>query len=68
MTVAAVHQITHEELHREAVQELPDREAMSLINSNVAIPINVALAANVLSDNSVAYASAVQTVDIDQST
>lgn len=60
--------LTHEELSMQMAQELPDREAMSLINSNIAIPINVALAANILSDNSVAYASAIQTIDIDQST
>src|SRR5438046_1185305 len=29
--------------------ELPDREAMSLVNANIAAPINLALAANVLS-------------------
>ena len=40
---------------------------MSLINANVAAPINLALAANVLSDGSVAYANAEQTVDITQS-
>jgi hypothetical protein len=40
---------------------------MSLINANIAAPINAAVAANVLSDNSVAYANAEQDVDIDQS-
>jgi hypothetical protein len=40
---------------------------MSLINANLAAPVNAAVAANVLSDNSVAYANAVQDVDIDQS-
>ena len=39
---------------------------MSLINANIAAPVNAALALNVLSDNSVAYANAVQTVDITQ--
>ena len=39
---------------------------MSLINANVAAPINAAVAANVLSDNSVAYANAVQSGDITQ--
>ena len=51
----------------EVAQPLPDREAMSLVNSNIAIPINAAVSLNVLSDNSVAYASAVQNVDINQS-
>ena len=40
---------------------------MSLINANVAAPINLALAANVLSDGSVAYANAEQTAPITQS-
>jgi hypothetical protein len=60
-------QLTREELEKLAGEPLPERAAMSLINANVAAPINVALAANVLSDNSVAYANAVQDVDIDQS-
>ena len=41
---------------------------MSLINANLAAPVNAAVAANVLSDNSVAYANAEQDVDIEQST
>jgi hypothetical protein len=41
---------------------------MSLINANLAAPVNAAIAANVLSDNSVAYANAEQNVDITQST
>jgi hypothetical protein len=48
-------------------RELTDREAMSLINANLAAPVNAAVAANVPSDNAVAYANAEQTVDIDQS-
>lgn len=60
--------ITEAELAEQEGETLPDREAMSLINSNVAAPINAAVALNVLSDNSVAYANAEQTVDIDQST
>jgi hypothetical protein len=59
--------LTREELNELAGEELPEKAAMSLINANVAAPINVALAANVLSDNSVAYANAEQNVDIDQS-
>jgi hypothetical protein len=59
--------LTREELEAQGAEQLPDREAMSLINANVAAPVNVALAANVLSDNSVAYANATQDVDIDQS-
>jgi len=46
--------------------ELPNREAMSLVNANVAAPINLALALNALSDNSVAIASAQQYAPINQ--
>ncbi len=59
--------LTREELTKIAGEELPEKAAMSLINANVAAPVNLALAANVLSDNSVAYANATQDVDIDQS-
>jgi hypothetical protein len=59
--------LTREELDRLAGEPLPERAAMSLINANVAAPINLALAANVLSDDSVAYANAEQIADIDQS-
>jgi len=61
-------ELTQEELEAQAAAELPDREAMSLINANVAAPINAALALNVLSDGSVAYANAEQTAPITQST
>ena len=59
--------LTDEEIERETGEELPDREAMSLINANLALPVNAAVAANVLSDGSVAYANAEQYADIDQS-
>jgi hypothetical protein len=59
--------LTREELDRIAGEPLPERAAMSLINANVAAPVNLALAANVLSDSSVAYAEATQAADIDQS-
>jgi hypothetical protein len=54
------------ELESQEIAELPDREALSLVNANVAAPINAALALNVLSDNSVAYANAQQTAPIVQ--
>jgi hypothetical protein len=60
--------LTREELEQLAGEPLPERAAMSLINANVAIPVNAALAANILSDNSVAYANATQDAEIDQST
>ncbi len=59
--------LTREDLDKLAGEPLPERAAMSLINANVAAPVNLALAANVASDGSIAYANAEQTVDIDQS-
>jgi hypothetical protein len=59
--------LTDEEIANETGEELPDREAMSLLNLNVAAPVNAAVAANVLSDGSVAYANAEQTATITQS-
>jgi hypothetical protein len=59
--------LTHEELNAIAGEELPERAAMSLINANVAAPVNLAAALNVASDNSIAYANAQQNVDITQS-
>jgi hypothetical protein len=58
--------LTRDELSQLAGEELPERAAMSLVNANVAAPINLALAANVLSDGSVAWADATQTADITQ--
>lgn len=60
-------ELSNDELKDQAAEELPDREAMSLVNANVAIPINAAIAANVLSDDAVAYADAAQDAAIDQS-
>jgi hypothetical protein len=60
-------QLTREELDTLAGEPLPERAAMSLINANVAAPINAAVALNVLSDNSTAYANAEQTAPITQS-
>ena len=59
--------LTHEELNKLAGEELPERAAMSLINANVAAPVNLAAALNVASDNSIAYANAQQEVNITQS-
>jgi hypothetical protein len=59
--------LSREELEELAGEALPERAAMSLINANVAAPINGAAALNVLSDNSVASANAEQTGDITQS-
>ncbi|HKV29891.1 MAG TPA: hypothetical protein VJT14_02630 [Candidatus Dormibacteraeota bacterium] len=60
------HQLSKEELEAQAGEELPDREAMSLINANLAAPVNAAVAANVLSDHSTAGAFADQSNKIDQ--
>jgi hypothetical protein len=54
------------ELEAEQAAELPEREELSLVNANVAAPINAALALNVASDHSVAYASAQQMAPIVQ--
>ena len=60
-------ELSAEELAQQGGEELPDREAMSLVNANVALPINAAVAANVLSDGAIAYADATQDAGIDQS-
>ena len=54
------------ELAEQDGEQLPDREQMSLINANVAAPVNAAVALNALSDGSTAYASATQTAPITQ--
>jgi hypothetical protein len=60
-------QMSEEDIEQEAEgEELPDREAMSLVNANLALPINAAVAANVLSDGSIAYADANQADNIGQ--
>ena len=59
--------LTREELDELAGEALPERAAMSLVNANIAIPINAAIAANVLSDNAIAVAEAAQQTPIDQS-
>ena len=59
--------LTREDLDQITGGELPERAAMSLINANVAAPVNAAVALNALSDGSVAYANATQTADITQS-
>ena len=58
--------LTREELDAVAGEPLPERAAMSLVNANLAIPVNAAVAANVLSDGSVAYADATQQTPIQQ--
>ena len=59
-------ELSQEELEAQGGEELPDREAMSLVNANLAVPVNAAVAANVLSDDSTATADATQENDIRQ--
>jgi len=59
-------ELTPEEIEAQEAAELPDREAMSLVNANIAAPVNLAAALNVLSDNSTAVAQAEQTAPINQ--
>lgn len=64
-------QLAHETFNRADMEqqhmtELPNREAMSLVNADLALPINLALAANVLSDGSIAGAQAQQLTPISQ--
>ena len=58
--------LSREELEKLAGEPLPERAAMSLINANVAAPVNAAVALNVASDDSIAYANAEQTSNITQ--
>jgi hypothetical protein len=58
--------VSRAELDGLTVEPLPDRAAMSLVNANLAAPINAALALNVLSDGSMAAAGAEQTAPIVQ--
>lgn len=60
--------VSKQELEQQGAEQLPAREAMSLVNANLAIPINAALALNVLSDGSTAVAYAEQVGDIAQTT
>jgi len=58
-------EVSRAEIEAQAI-DLPDREAMSLVNANLAAPINLAAALNVLSDNSTAVAAAQQVAPITQ--
>jgi hypothetical protein len=59
--------VNRADVEKQQASELPDREAMSLVTANVAAPVNLALAANVLSDGSIAYADANQYAPVNQS-
>jgi hypothetical protein len=60
------HDLTVELLEAQGVVVLPERQALSLVNANIAAPINAAVALNVLSDGSVAYANAEQYAPVNQ--
>jgi hypothetical protein len=58
--------LTREELDKLAGEPLPERAALSLINANIAAPVNAALALDVLSDDLQETAMAQQETDIIQ--
>jgi hypothetical protein len=66
--------LSAEELAAEQSQDLPDREAMSIMHfigpefGNIAMPINEAIAENYNTTQSIANASAEQIVIADQAT
>ena len=60
------HALTTDEVEAQSIHALPARAALSLVNANLAAPINAAVAANVLSDNAVAAAGAQQTAPVNQ--
>jgi thiosulfate/3-mercaptopyruvate sulfurtransferase len=55
------------DLQDPVTRDVPDREAMSLVDANIAVPVNAAVAANVLTEDSIAYADATQDANLDQS-
>jgi hypothetical protein len=61
-------ELTADELAQQETSELPERDAMSLVNANLAVPVNLAAALNVLSDGSAAGAGAVQQDPLNQGT
>jgi len=66
-SVIETRELPKDKLEAQAVSQLPDREAMSLVNANLFAPINLSAALNVLSDNSVAASNAQQYVPTTQS-
>jgi len=59
-------ELSKEELDALEAEGLPDRENMSLVNVDAAVPVNAAVAANVLTNKSVAAAGANQQGTINQ--
>ena len=60
--------MSSDELEQQQASDLPERDNMSLVNLNAAVPVNAAIAANVLSDGSAAAAGALQQTPINQGT
>jgi hypothetical protein len=60
-------ELTPDELGEQSGEELPERQAMSLIDANPAATVNAAAALNVVSDDSTAVANADQSAEIQQS-
>jgi hypothetical protein len=60
-------ELTPEELAAQDCEELPERQAMSLIGANAAAPVNSAAALNVIGDDSTAVADAEQSAEIQES-
>ena len=59
--------LTLAEVELELGEILPNRQQLSRVNANLALPINAAVAASVLSVGATAAANAVQGTPIDQS-
>ena len=58
--------LSDEQVDELTSEELPDREQMSLINAQVAAPVDAAVAANVLTNESTADAENGDDAPIDQ--
>jgi hypothetical protein len=59
-------QLSLEAVEAEHALELPTRELLSLVNANLALPVNAALSANVLSDGAAALSNAQQNAPVNQ--
>ena len=59
-------QLSLDAVEAEQALELPTRELLSLVNANLALPINAALSANILSDGAAALSNAQQNAPINQ--
>jgi hypothetical protein len=60
--------LTPEELEQQDAEAMPERDEMSLVNANLAVPVNLGAALNVLSDGANASGDATQLDPIDQAT